>query len=504
MKRAIEWLLVALAGCAVWVWGLKGEWVYDDVGMIVENPYLADRANVWAVATGRTVSDGSVLNGRRPVVLLSYFADRAVWGLNAKGWRLSNLAWHLGCAWMLGAMAWRAFGRRRWLAAAAGLLFAIHPLTSEVVHSPGFRADAVCLFWMLAGLHAAWSCAGSEERKAAWGWGAAALAGAGVALLSKESAVVWPLLAAGLLWAGGRWGRRGWALCGAGAAVGALFFAWWGAGGAGMQAVGGGAWNGESLRGAARWFSAPALWARQLRYFAVPWPLNVTPGFEPAEGGGDARVWAGLFWAAVFALGAAKGGRRTGALTLGLLWMGAAFLPVSNLWPLLHPVADRYAYAGVAGFALAAGWVTAGQSVRGRVAGLAMFVLFYGALTAVRLWQWQTPERLWSAAYYQNRQSADAATWLGLLREEAGDAEGAEAFFRAATEANPQAAEGWANLGRLLGQRGECAEAVELLERAAELAPGNRAVLNNLAMARQCAEDARRAAERENAKEDGP
>ena len=67
--------------------------------------------------------------------------------------------------------------------------------------------------------------------------------------------------------------------------------------------------------------------------------------------------------------------------------------------------------------------------------------------------------------------SQAAATWLGLLREEAGDAEGARGFYAAAVAANPQAEPAWANWGILEGRAARWDESERLLRRVVELRP---------------------------------
>jgi hypothetical protein len=478
MNRAWKWALLAAVVAAPWLHGRSHPFLYDDVGMIAENSFLEDPANLGTVLAGRTLADPHVVNGRRPAVLATYFLDRALYGLRPAGWRATNLALHLGCAALLAALLRRLTGRD-FFAAAAGLLFALHPATSEAVHAPGFRADVLCLFFTLAFLHGFLA----TGPRAGWGrmGGMACLA---LALLAKETAVVAPLLLGALMvlfpaaFPGSRRDRMvGWT---AAAGLAGLFFLLWLALPTDLQAAGG-AWNGESLRFPETLWSAPALWARTLRLLLVPWPLNVTPGFAPVTTPISARLAWGLAWLALCAWGAWKARRTAPEVALGLVWMLVFFLPVSNLWPLLHPVADRYLVPIAPGFAIVAAWILSHQSRGGRRLGLAALAAIYALLLAVRLGQWASAEKLWTAAYFQNPRSATAATWLGLLREEAGDADGARAFYRAATEANPQAAAAWINWGVLEGQAENWAESERLLRRAVELRPGGAKGWSNLA-----------------------
>ena len=470
-------MLVVVA--APWLLGLAHPFQYDDLGMIAENAFLEDSANLGPVLAGRTLADPRVLNGRRPVVLASYFMDRAWHGLEPAGWRATNLLLHLGCVALWMGLLWRLTGTR-FLAAAAGVLFGLHPAASEAVHAPGFRADVLCLLFSLAFLHL--FLGAGKRRTLARGGGLVCLA---LALLSKETAVAAPLALGAIVWLfpeafpAGR--RAGWAWLAAAGGMAAGFFGLWAGLPADLQAVGG-AWNGESLRFPETVLSAPALWTRGLRLLLVPWPLNVAPGFDPVESALSLRFAAGVGWLAVCGIGAWRARRAAPEVALGLAWMLAFFLPVANLWPLLHPVADRYLSPLAAGFALGAAWILARQARGARTLGLAALAATYALLLALRLQQWATPEKLWSAAYFQNPGSATAATWLGLLREEAGDAEGARAFYQAAVAANPQAVPAWINWGVLEGKGGRWEESERLLRRAVEIGPRNATGWQNLAV----------------------
>lgn len=466
MWRMKQWVLVLVVAAAPWLAGLSFPFLYDDIGMIAENPFLEDPANVWTVLSGRTLADPHVVNGRRPVVLATYFLDRAWHGLQPAGWRVTNLALHLACVALFMGLVRRLTGHR-FMAAAAGILFGLHPVVSEVVHAPGFRADMLCLLLALLALHG-WL---TPRARGVWlGTVAAALA-----LLAKETALALPLALALVLWLFPRDGlvrgaaARRVALAGGMAAAFFLLWVWLPTE---LQAAGR-VWNGESLRFPETIFSAPALWTRTLRLALVPWPLNVTPGFVPVASAFSLRFGLGCGWLLLCGWGAWAARRVAPALSLALGWMLIFFLPVANLWPLLHPVADRYLYPVLPGFALLVAWVLAPQTRRGRNVGLALLAVVYAGLSLVRVGQWQSAETLWTHAYFQNQQSATAATWLGLLREDAADPAGARVWYQAAIAANPQAAPAWANWGMLEAKAGNLTTAEPLLRRVTELQPDN-------------------------------
>ena len=478
MKRVGQVLFWLAVVAAPWLAGLSFPFLYDDLGMISENAFLEDPANLGAVLTGQTLADPHIVNGRRPAVLATYFFDRALHGLQPAGWRITSLLLHLGCVALLMGLLWRLTGHA-FLSAAAGTLFGLHPVLSEAVHAPGFRADVLCLFFVLGFLHGQ---LGARQRTARGLWTSWMFLA--LALLSKETAVAAPVLLGALMFLfpaavpeNLRARATGLTI---GAGITAGFFLLWILLPADLQAVGD-AWNGESLRFPETVFSMPPLWARTLRFLLVPWPLNVTPGFDPVSSALSIRFVIGLVWLALCGWGAWRARRSAPELALGLAWMAVFFLPVSNLWPLYHPVADRYLYPIAPGCAILAAWLLACQSPGGRRVGLAALAAIYALLLLLRLGQWASAEKLWTAAYFLNPKSATAATWLGLLREEAGDSQAARDFYRIAVEANPHAAPAWINWGILEGKAGHWSESERLLRRAVAVRPQGAKGWQNLA-----------------------
>lgn len=479
MARAWKWLACLAVAATPWLCGLDYPFLYDDIGMIAENNFLADASNWTQVISGRTLADPQVVNGRRPAVLATFFIDRAWHGLQPVGWRLTSLLLHLGCVglWM-GLL--RRLGAGEFVALAAGLLFALHPAGVEAVHAPGFRADILCLLFMLAALHSVVSLRQHDGLK---------LMGCGVftalALLSKETALALPLLVGGLMGlfpaafpASGIRRAAGLGVC---VAVAAGFFVLWILVPTDMQALGG-SWNGESLQFPETLWSIPALWGRTARFLLVPWPLNVTPHFEPVATMASARFWGwGLFLAAC--LVAAWRLRRSAPwLALGLAWTLILFLPVSNVLPLLHPVADRYLYPMAPGLAVALAWGMAQVSRPSRRWLLAGLAVLLAGLVAARIGEWESGERLWSVAHARNPRSGTAATWLGLLREEAGDPAGAREWYARAVQTNPYEVAAWINWGVVEGRRGAWDESERLLRQAMAVRPESAQARANLAI----------------------
>ena len=142
----------------------------------------------------------------RPLSTLSFALDYALWGLDPAGYHLTNLLLHGGTA-VLAAVALVAVTGRRGAGYLGGLLFAIHPLTAEVVPTAGRRQDVLMTFFLLGALvllvRASRSlregtprCPRGDRSAFAGSVGCSAFAGSvgcyGLALLAKEPALVFP------------------------------------------------------------------------------------------------------------------------------------------------------------------------------------------------------------------------------------------------------------------------------------------------------------------------
>lgn len=497
MKRgttAILFLLIALPYLA----GLRHGFVFDDHGSIEENSFLSEPGALARVLSLRTIADRTVHDGGRPVVILSYMLDRAVWGLRPFGFHLTNLLLHLLACGLLFALARRvATDASSFLPIAAALLFGLHPALTEAVQVPAFREDILVTIFLLLAL-----LAGTCSGRRAW----PALPALALALMSKESGVAGPFLLAWLwmCFPAFRPPRgRAWFLAGAGLALCAIFVVLWSLG-APLQAASSD-WAALGIPFPSNLFTAPWLWFKALRVLIAPIALRADYVVTPAASIFTLRFALGALAVATASAFAWRLRRNAPAAALGLGWMLVAFVPVSNLVPLFNPFAERYLYLPAAGFALAL--ATAASLLpaahRGRV--LALVCAVYAALTICRVADWRDDATVWSRTLEQEPRSARARTWvalelkargrteeamrqfvqadlmrpadvtalinIGVLHGEAGRYPEAEAAFREAIRRSPSKADAYWNLAAALNWMGRTEDAAEYVRRARELDP---------------------------------
>jgi hypothetical protein len=88
----------------------------------------------------------------RPVASLSYAIDYRLWGLDPFGYHLTDLLAHAAAAALIVLLVQAVLGDRL-TAAIAGWIFALHPLTVEVVPTPARRHDVLATVFALGALY---------------------------------------------------------------------------------------------------------------------------------------------------------------------------------------------------------------------------------------------------------------------------------------------------------------------------------------------------------------
>jgi len=198
--RALWPLLIPMA-CAFAAYGnaLRGEFLFDDVPTIIENPHIESLGGFWKAAFGPQHSPIS----NRPVVCLSFSINYALGGRNPFGYHLGNLLIHAANAALLLMVTRRTLTAPNlgdkfsptaatWTATAIAAVWAVHPLTVDAVTYVTQRTTLLMSFFVLLTLYAVLRSSVEAERTRFWnriGFLACALA-----LTSKEEAAALPIL----------------------------------------------------------------------------------------------------------------------------------------------------------------------------------------------------------------------------------------------------------------------------------------------------------------------
>ncbi len=376
-------LVLLLLTCAAYAGVVHAGFVWDDQALVVRNSLTGDLGNIprfflidlW---DGAPVEEG-VSGYYRPLVLVSFAIDRALFDLWAPGHHLHSLAWHLLAVGLLHALLRRLLSAPQALAGAA--IMALHPAQSESVVWVSARNDPMAAALALAALLAVLPRDASARRLA----GGALLSWA--ALMSKESVVLLPALLALLDLVAGRLGapRRYLALV-VGIGAGLALRLWAGVAGAAMPPAVGWALLWQNLVEVVGVYGAA---------LAIPWPLCGVRSLEWLDGEPLWRTVGGVAAVLVLLAGplVARGGRRR-LVVAGLAWLALAVLP--TLVPVADKgvIGDRYVYLGIVGLAL---WVV-GVAGRFALPAVAVAALPWLWILHQRLPDWVDDRSLWEAA----------------------------------------------------------------------------------------------------------
>jgi tetratricopeptide (TPR) repeat protein len=512
------WALLILIAIAANLPALFPGFIFDDHRIIEQNALVQEPGRVAEIFTQGywSVGEGPVPNLYRPLTIASFTANRALFGPGALSFRLFNLLLHAAVVILVWALARRLAGAGSPAGPAAeggfdpaflgGVLFAVHPVHTEALGLVVGRAELLaalgtlgCVFLFLEGRERERAAGRASPRRGPWGPYAASLLCFACGFLSKENAVVAPALAVVAGWLVLRWGFA-WRYALVAAAAGGALLA--------LRVAVLGSVNPEGFTSfvdnpiahvewPAGLLTALKIVLRYAGLLCVPITLSADYSFDAVpvvRTIADPAVLAGggLLFAWPVAVILLARTRRVAAY--GILWIGAALLPVANLlFPVGTVMAERLLYLPSAGLslilaAIAAGPLAADGGLRPEQRGAVKvsLVLVLAAFTLrglARYRDWQSDLALFRAAVEVVPRSVKAQFNYGAACETVGDDAAAADAYRKAIEIHPPFAEAHYNLGGVHLKRREFGAAVRHLEEAVRLRPGDVQHLVNLGIA---------------------
>jgi len=491
-RTSLRWpLLCALVAVLVHWRALGNEFALDDVRLVESNPAIVSLARIprLFVEPYWNVADENY-GLYRPLTIASFAVNRAILGAGSFGFHLVNVLLHAAIA----ALAWLALkraGTHYGTALLGGCLFAVLPIHAEAVANIAGRAELLAALFVLA----AWigHRRANKAGTAAGRWPLAAAVFYLAAILSKESAILAPLLFLSDDVLRGREAapRRERLLFGYALAC------------AVMLALRGVALGVHQSAAATIPLDNPAaaagVWPRvltavwvQLKYALLclaPRQLVSDYSFDAipvARALGDPRVLGGFAFLATLIAAAVWGWKHSRPVALAVVVWVVFFLPSANLlFPTGTIMAERLAYLPSLGVCLLIGHFGAALAARQEPQGMrrarlvvvvALSVVLVSGF-AVRTWarvpDWKNNLSLALADVRTMPRSAKLQAGAGMFLAEAGRVDEAEDHLRRAVAIYPEYAQMHYNLAVLLARRGARDEAVDHLRRAIELAPGN-------------------------------
>ncbi len=319
-----------LVAAAVYCRDLRYDFILDDVPLVLMNQTIGSWRN-WKIAFTKDIffAPNSGLPMAvpavhyRPVYVLWLMLNQHFFGAVLPWWHLSSLLLHIGVTYLVYQLSAQLLNDR-WTAVLAALLFAFHPIHVESVSYVTASTDLLVALFVLTGIL---SYARFRERKPAPGFLVLSLLAAALAMLSKETAVMFPWLLVAYEWfrEPGAGERRGWkqfvwtvpffAIVGAYLAVRTLLF-------------GPNLGPGPGGTRAAALLDIPLVLTAYLR--SLVWPFRLS-FFYPVEWGTQWTLLKGAAVALVVVTIALlwKGYREWRAARLQLAWMAILLVPAA-------------------------------------------------------------------------------------------------------------------------------------------------------------------------------
>lgn len=490
-KSAVFVIIIIALGFVAYSDSMAGKFIWDDNSLIVDNSVVKSWANIPGIFTKDNISTptGKTFHFYRPVQIITYMYDYSLWGLDPKGYHLTNILLHVLAAlalfWFLNMLCHDSA-----VSFIASALFIVHPVHSEAVSYISGRADALSLSFMLVAF--IFYIKGLERRNPFFY--AVVFFSYALALLSRESAIIFPVLV--LLYHysfsgdGGLDNRKAGRLKRKFSII--LF--------TGIVAITVAyiAFRATSLKHLIPVYALSTTLTQRLPGFFVALANYIKLLFLPIglhmEYGNklfkfsDPIALAGVA-VLIFLLALAFAARnRKRIVFFSVSWFLIALLPVSNLYPAGAYMAEHWLYLPSVGFFLIiAGAAAAIYKKRGlrivSVGLVAMFMVFYCYLTAKQNAYWVEPVAFYETTLKHNLESPRAYNDLAIAYEKAGKHREAIDVYTTMLSMDPKNPDVYVNLAAVYIVIGKNEEAVELCNRALAIQPENATAHNNLAVA---------------------
>ncbi len=478
---------------------LNNSFVYDDNTYVVENRQIRSILNIPKAFISSYPPDSKEQGLYRPLVTVSYIIDYAIWGLNPKGFHLTNLILHIIVSIIVYFLALQLI-KTPWPSAIVGIVFALHPVHTEAVTWVVGRAEVMGgLFYFLSFLLYIKAEESASFKNRLFIFSNISYF---FALLSKEIAITLPLLLFAYDYYFGLKTPSPQPSPQRGEGVKrslkhflpfiiitliyiAIRYAVLSAFGpqkdlsftpdAGLYE---------------RFFTITVVIGYYIRLLFLPFNLTVDYVFPKIVSLNlPVLIYGGIFiFSLIIMLISYKRSRR---FSFAILLFFITLLPVTNIIPIGELIAERFLYIPLISFSLLIGagtdyFFNRFQLRLARGAGalfLAVLLAFYSLLTISRNYDWKDAFTLWKATIYTMPASSVAHNNLGVEYSKREQYVDAIVEYKKAIELSPAYSHALTNLGDAYLKTGLTDEAIDFYKKAIKAEPDFATAYNNLGYA---------------------
>jgi tetratricopeptide (TPR) repeat protein len=437
--------------------------VYDDVAQIQNNPALSSwhSAAVYARSAVPFNSEFRGFGGSfyRPLFWFSLALDRALWGLNTRGFHFTNFALH----WANGLLAFLLLRRLRLsvpFSAAVSIAWLGLPVNSEVVAWISGRSISLAVLFLLQGLLSADWYLRSNRIVALL---CCAIASLG-SLLSHEIGILTLPMTCLLLYAANAVLRRWLVLSGVGVAVDAIYL--W------LRHIEGAHFS----SGVPVFIGLGISFWKYIAWILLPIRMSVERSTDVPTNNSPMATAAAFIGVLALFIAILRLRNKLPEVAAGVAWLCIALVPFCGIVPIYQGMAERYAY--LAGLGLVFAITSLVFHLKSRTRSVALCVVIVWVVWGTwrlnaRVLDWRGEVPLYLSSLEATPKSSVLLYNLGVAFGEAGDASRAADYYQRAIALNPNDTSAIINLGNVLQRQGNFSQSAALYQRAISLDPRN-------------------------------
>lgn len=187
-------LIIVMTGILIYANSFNNEFIFDDIDHVVKNTVIRSLKNIAQVFKHHLTHFAEVGEGKfyRPITTFAFMLDYSLWNLNPFGYHLTNTLLHILVS-ILVFYVMCLVTRSTPPSAIISILYLVHPIHTEAVTYISGRADSISMVFLLLMIifqHNYWL----KDTRYKSAYYLLTLLSFSLALLSKESAVIFPFL----------------------------------------------------------------------------------------------------------------------------------------------------------------------------------------------------------------------------------------------------------------------------------------------------------------------
>lgn len=472
--RVKHLIVIAIIGWIAYHNALAGAFIWDDNFHIVNNRYIRSWLGLGELFTQDLgAGSGTQYNLYRPLLSLSFMLDYSLWKLNPFGYHLTNTLLHITVAlclyWLLNLLF-----NNPLLSLLTSSLFVAHPIHNEAVAYISGRADLLAAIFILLAL-IAYIYSYHLRRLSLY---ALALISLALAILSKETALIFPLvvLLYHLVTRSKPYIRQilGFiSLDGLYMAIRILFIS---------TSIAQSQHFYTSLRMLLGFFDAIT---NYLRLLLAPMHLHMAYTPKPFTLS-NPYVLGGIAITLSLIVTAYLHRNKRPLVSFSLLWFFIFLLPVSNIYPLPFYMAEHYLYLPSIGFFLliARALSLLYETQKRKVLASILTTILLAGYISLNIKQnnyWSDPLTFYKRTAYYVPHDPRMQFNLGIAYSAVGKDKEALECYKKAIEMEARYVEAYVNLGNAYSNLGQDKEAIAAYKKAMTIAPLYAPIYNNLA-----------------------